>query len=437
MKKLIACFAVASLLALGGSAIAEIGTIDDVPAATLLLPYFEVDLDNAEGITTLFSINNASAAPAIVHVVIWSDLSAHVLDFNVYLTGYDVFTQNLRDLFVNGTSPQTEGVSDGDAISPVGEFSIEGPDVCVGGQFNLPYPYQLLNDSYIAHVQAALTGQSSPLLGGQCAGIDHGDRIARGYITFDNVDYCDVVFQTDPGYFTDDLADGFTNETNQLWGDYFYVNSEQNFAQGETLVHIEADLSLNDYTLFYTFYNRYLSGTERDFREGLGSTFAVRYLNGGPFSGGTDLLVWRDSKYTWPVDPVLGFSCALPHPAWFPLGQDQVVIFDEHENPVVPEGCQISPCPPGDEIVPFPWEANRTAVGGDALPVPYNFGWLYLNLNTFTGGVVDLDFPGIMQNWVTAVMDADGRYSVGFDAIQLDNVTDGTTSIILPVNQPE
>ncbi len=33
-----------------------------------------------------------------------------------------------------------------------------------------------------------------------------------------------------------------------------------------------------------------------------------------------------------------------------------------------------------------------------------------------------------MQNWVTAVMDAEGRFSVGFDAIQLDNVTDPVTA---------
>ena len=48
MKKIALCLALVSLLALGGSAFAEIGTIDDVPAATLLLPYFEVDLGNRE-----------------------------------------------------------------------------------------------------------------------------------------------------------------------------------------------------------------------------------------------------------------------------------------------------------------------------------------------------------------------------------------------------
>lgn len=50
-------------------ATAELCSIDAVPAATLLLPYFEVDLDSSDGVTTLFSINNAEAAPALAHVV--------------------------------------------------------------------------------------------------------------------------------------------------------------------------------------------------------------------------------------------------------------------------------------------------------------------------------------------------------------------------------
>jgi hypothetical protein len=423
------------LLGLGGQALALICTIDDVPAATLLLPYFEVDLANAGGVTTLFSINNASAAPALVHVVVWTDLSIHVLDFNVYLTGYDVFTQNLRDLFVSGTSPLTEHNDDADAISPVGDFSIPtNPITGVGPALNscdniypLPYSEPLLNATYLTHIQNALTGGPSPIIGG-CSGVDHGDDIARGYITFDNVNECDIIFPGDFNYF---LAGGIglANNQNQLWGDYFYVYNDQNFAQGETLVHIEASDALG--VADYTFYRRFTPNGE-DQREGLGSTFAVRYLNGGPFSGGTDLLVWRDGKID--IDPQdNGFTCGtLPAP--FPLGQAQIVVFDEHENPDVPEGCQISPCPVGDTIIPFPWEANRSEVGGVDFPVPFNFGWLYLNLNsTVVGSPIDVIHPGIMQNWVTAVMDADGRYSVGFDAIQLDNVTDGTVSISLPV----
>ena len=443
MKKLISCFALASLLALGGSAIAEIGTVDDVPAATLLLPYFEVDLDDPAGVTTLFSINNASAAPALVHVVVWSDLSIHVLDFNIYLTGYDVFTQNLRDLLIAGTSPQTEDYEDFDSVSPVGEFSLfDNPVTGVGDgnqlNCNLPYAIPLLSALYVDHVQNSLTGQASAvLLGGGCAGIDHGDRIARGYITFDSVNDCSLLFPEDPGYFAEGVTPGLANDSNQLWGDYFYVNEGQNFAQGETLVHIEADPALD--ATNYTFYYRYSEEGE-DHREGLGSTFAVRYVAGGLFDGGTSLLVWRDAKVE--VDSYgdgvedNGFPCAWGYPPPYPLGQHQIVIFDEDENPEVPEGCQISPCPPGQFLTPFPWEAQRTLVNSADLPVGNPFGWFYLNLNfgVDPSEPVDAAFGDTMQNWVTATMDANGRFSVGFDAIQLDNVTFGGSDIILPVN---
>ncbi|HEX3530076.1 MAG TPA: hypothetical protein VH988_23700, partial [Thermoanaerobaculia bacterium] len=87
------------LAALAGPARAEIGTIDAVPAATLLLPYFEVDLANPNGITTLFSVNNASATAVVAHVTVWTDESIPTLDFDIYLTGYDVQTLNIRDIF--------------------------------------------------------------------------------------------------------------------------------------------------------------------------------------------------------------------------------------------------------------------------------------------------------------------------------------------------
>ena len=49
------------------------------------------------------------------------------------------------------------------------------------------------------------------------------------------------------------------------------------------------------------------------------------------------------------------------------------------------------------------------------------FGWLYLNLNTTVSGVTyPAANPSIAQAWVTTVMDADGRFSVGYDAVKLD-----------------
>ena len=120
MKKLTVCLALVSLLALGGQAMAEICTIDDVPAATLLLPYFEVDLTNLNGVNTLFSINNASNTAAVAHVTLWTDESIPTLDFDVYLTGFDVQTISLRDIF-NGVLPRTAdvGIDPDAAVLPV------------------------------------------------------------------------------------------------------------------------------------------------------------------------------------------------------------------------------------------------------------------------------------------------------------------------------
>ena len=53
------------------------------------------------------------------------------------------------------------------------------------------------------------------------------------------------------------------------------------------------------------------------------------------------------------------------------------------------------------------------------------FGWLYLNLNTTVtvdGGIGNPpEDPTAAQAWVTARMTAQGKFSVGFDAIQLDS----------------
>ncbi|MFN7961486.1 MAG: hypothetical protein U0002_09460 [Thermoanaerobaculia bacterium] len=145
-----------ALLLLAGASVAraEIGTIDNVPAATLLLPYFEVDLDNADGVTTLFSINNASAT-AVLPVTLWTDLSVPTLDFNVYLTGYDVQTFNLRDLFTTGSVPRTASVGQdpGDTISPKGIYSQDINFASCNNQL----PRRACAD--FDHIRAAHTGQ--------------------------------------------------------------------------------------------------------------------------------------------------------------------------------------------------------------------------------------------------------------------------------------
>jgi hypothetical protein len=400
------------LLLLAGPAAAEIGTIDAVPAATLLLPYFEVDLGDPSGTTTLFSINNASAAAAVAHVTMWTDESIPTLDFDVYLTGYDVQTINIRDIF-NGNLPRTAdaGNDPSDTISSKGSLSQDTNFPGATGPCAQPYPVSsALNATLVDHIRKSHTGQFSAVYSG-CSGANYGDDIARGYMTIDSVVSCNLSFPSDAGYFTT-LADN----RNILWGDFAFVSPAERSAAGDTLVHIEAcstpsvgngagqcpfSFAAGD----YTFYGRYNSVAGQDQREPLGSLFAARYIQGGAFSARTDLIVWRDSK-TRPVGANGTHSCSSK-PGWFPLNQSDVVAFDEEENPtdLCFQGDNVSP-PTGGGKTCFPLEAQSVHLAGgnvfasDPTP-PSGFGWLYLNLDhTLASGD---PYPGRAQAWVAAL----------------------------------
>jgi hypothetical protein len=451
--------ALVSLLVVA-SARAELCAIDDVPAATLLLPYFEVDWANPAAVQTLFSINNASASAAVAHVTLWTDESIPTLDFDVYLTGYDVQTINLRNIF-NGILPRTadDGIDPdtpgptATAISNQGALSL--PDAV--GDVNFPgstgpcgsaatlYAAGLtptLSASFVTHLRNAHTGRSSAIYGG-CVGLNYGDNIARGYVTIDSVTTCNLQFPSSTGYFT-----GLADNRNILWGDYFYDDGNS-FAQGETLVHIEACApgyvgQPADECPFtpgdYTFYGRYVGGAATDQREPLATNFGVRYINSLGFQSGTDLLVWRDAKIplgaTIPVH-----SCTDGRFGWVPLNQADVVAFDEAENPqnLCFVGSNVSP-PIGGEETCFPVEAQRVNLLNSQVPFGANpaptasFGWIFLNLNTAVAGQAPGLPAGVAQAWVTAAMAAEGRYAVGFDAIKLDTACDnvGGGVVLIP-----
>ena len=360
--------ALAAALALATPMSAVICTIDAVPAATLLLPYFEVDLGDPNGLTTLFSLNNAAASAVLVHVVMWSDLSVPVLDFDVYLTGYDVQSVNLRDIIVDGNLPQTAsaGQDPTDTISPQGPLS---QDINFASCSAALPPLGALPAIYISHMENALTGLPSSLLGGDCAGQLYGDNIARGYVTMDTVNQCSTFFPGDTGYFAAG-GTGVATDQNVIWGDWFIVESLENFAEGGDLVQIEASAS-NPATSTagrYSYYGRYDGWDGADDREPLATEFAARFIDGGPFSGGTTYLVWRDSKVNQGA-----FGCPVVpgvRPVWYPLGQEGLVIFNEQEQVVTPVTIPVSPEPPNAQLIPFPAETQRVLVGGASLPIP-------------------------------------------------------------------
>jgi hypothetical protein len=369
------------------------------PAATLLIPYFEVDLADSSGQTTLISVNNASVKPALARVVLWTDWGIPTLAFDVYLTGYDVQTLNLRDL-LRGNLPVT-------GPEAAGAGALSEPNVLLAGcdQAGAAGVAAPLDAAQIGWLQAAHTGRpvaASPAQ--QCAGSGSaGPSVATGYVTIDAVNRCTAPSVETPAntpaqasYFAKG-GTGLASDANVLWGDYHYVNSRRNTADSQTAVSIVADPDLftgGD----YTFYGRYGSFDGKDDRIPLSSLYFARYMDGGPFSGGTEVLVWRDTRT---AGTSLG-ACGTP-PQWAPLGEMQLVVFDEEENP--------------KEIVgdsAFPLATQKVHVGGSTLPVPEPFGFMMIDLwhkdSTHA------------QGWVTVIMSAEGRFSTGHEALRADDL---------------
>ena len=370
------------------------------PAATLLIPYFEVDLRNSSGQTTLFSVNNASSKSVLSRVVLWTDWGVPTLAFDVFLTGYDVQTFNLRDL-LNGELPDT-----GPEASNNGTLSAEGTSYAGCGNSGAAGISPQLAVQDVAWLRAAHTGQpvvTAPAA--QCAGSGTaGPGVATGYITVDVVNRCSprtvgskVNTPADSAYFAAG-GTGLASDDNVLWGDFTYVNPQRNTSNGQSAITLVADADLLTAGT-YTFYGRYVGFDGRDNRIPLSSLYYARYVNGGTFTGGTDLIVWRDNRRA-SVNPQ---ACGKT-PDWAPLGEMQLVAFDEEENPTsIATGTSA-----------FPVATQKVHVGGTTLPTSRPFGWLMLDLwhkdSTHA------------QAWVGVWMTAEGHFSSGAEALRADDL---------------
>jgi hypothetical protein len=400
-------------------------TVGDQPASTLLLPYFEVDLENPGGANTFFTVNNASATATLVHVTLWSEMHVPVYTFDVYLTGYDVQPISVRDI-MNGVLPRTAtaGQDPGNLITPRGPFSQDINFASCTGKLPIPAP----TPTDIAHLRAALTGTASPVTG-QCATrSSNPPTIARGYLTMDVVNSCTSLFPGETGYFVSGGAGIATNQ-NVIWGDYVQTNhlSGLDGGDGSPLVHIVA--SSTDPELInpgqYTFYGRVTGFNASDNREPLSTTFMTRYaaVTANGFQP-TQLTVWRDNK-----GPQGFFACGST-PAWYPLRQKQIIFFDEQERPV-----KLTTLPLSDTPTPFPAGTQRVQVGGSKLPSAFASGTMYLNLmTTIAGNPNPTEDPAAewTQAWVTVHQKGTGRYSIGYPAALLDSAKSGST-IVLPI----
>ncbi len=385
--------------AAGSTALAEIGTIDQVPAATLLLPYFEVDIEDPH-VVTVVRIGNAGDAPTVVHATLWTDAGVPTFAFDIYLGGYDVQEIVLETLF-QGVLPHT-----GPTVSNVGPISLPHADLGCGGRL----PAARLDVDAVTDLQRAHTGQPVASWMGQCGAHDIGDNRARGYITFDVVTGCSspTTFPTDPTYFST-----LASMRNTIWGELEITDSWQNAAYSDTLVHIEADPThpLTDGAGDYTFYGRAVLGTGADHREGLASLWSVMYINTPTFDPGSQIVVWRD-----PPSPAAPFTCGSLPAA---ISSGQTVVFDEEENVLSPPlGCGYF------ARAPFSRATQSLQIDTADLPIPFPSGWLFMDLNlTSAAGL----FGGRNQAWVGSSLLTAGRFAGSLPAWPLNNVGSDTS----------
>lgn len=315
--------AAAVLLLLSAAAAPAIeGALDDVPAPFLILPYFEVDLEDANGPQTVLTVHNASSDPILADVGLLTDWGLETLRFTVFLAGHAVREIDLRDVFL-GRYPDAEPVAFCPSLGPI------DPDDLAGAV-------------------AAHRGEASSLFGGQCAGQAFGDGLLRGL----GVVLFPALCTLDPPLALQGVNPA---DTNILWGDYTLIERAAGVAVGELLPALEA------FSNGFAGAGGTTSGSNPFSIERPPPVWGVPYAIGD--DAVTEVIAMRV-----PLGGVFAVPCGSS-PAGFPLGQMELTVFDDDADNVSL-----------DLFRPFPLATNRAPVGvGAAFPVPFDSGWMRID----------------------------------------------------------
>jgi len=359
-----------------------------VKSATLLFPYFEVDLSSSTGRTTLIAIGNGlESEPALAHVILWTDRGIATLAFDLYLTPNDVQTINLRDIFLAGALPQSGGPGFDGCATPI----------------TLP-PLGALERAVLRNQH---TGQPAGEAG-NCWSSGAGGALALGFVTVDSANVCSesIRLPSDAGYFVNGGAGVASNE-NRLYGDFFLVDSPEDFAQGGEAVHLRADATRFGPDLLPTFYES-ATFLRNDNRAPLPTRHRTRFLNGGLFDGGTDLLLFV---------PYPGWASGAPTACELPFGSacHQLRFRSANEAGVTQEPYFVTDEQYGGSVT------ARLSVG----PAPIVVGSAFGHLDVDNQEVLACDTPATdterLQAFVMPIHSAEGRLSVGLNAVALES----------------
>ena len=405
----------ARTLVLDNNASCDVGTY---PAATLLLPYFEVDFRESQtsAINTVFTITNVVNTAQIVRVTFWTDWGYPVVSFPLFLTGYDSQSISCYELIARGNVPTTFSSSTIGSTTAGNENNpnFATPDAAGCERNGGSIPQSLIERLQRIFTTGVVDDANCPV------GSVHEHAV--GYATVDVVNSCTIP-PMDEQYWSNILL-----FDNVLTGDYERINpnvTTGNYAGGNPLVHIRAVPeggkagTTVDTPLPFTFYDRYTPAGARksDRREPLPSVWAARFIQGGPADFRTNYIIWREG--------VVGADrtqCLYAKNEKLPMAPASIVRFDEHENSVASAGCGGAPCANGSLPVSSATSTSAAffpplAASGDRA------GWMWISLDNMAGRreASPYSTPRSSQGWMTIQMYAEGRYAVDFDATALVN----------------
>jgi hypothetical protein len=265
-KTLMTCLAIVAVLAIASSAAAVTCTVDQRPAATLLVPYFQVSFDADGNLVTvgvgardtIVTIANASAAPMIAHVNLFDRYSVLQLDFNVALTGFDVQAMRLSDV-ITGSLPDTVNADGEDACQRNPNANVyPSPDGFIRVRPLVPAtPQDNLQATTDYNTKFNLPGLIDALRFNCSTG--ENDDLAIGYLVIDHANYCNLSDPTDPNYYYNDAI----GMENNLWGEIIFTSGFGLPTYALSTVNVETDVTfgnaafIDPLTTVRTFYARY------------------------------------------------------------------------------------------------------------------------------------------------------------------------------------
>lgn len=441
------------LLVTSSPALAVFCARDVVPAATLLVPYVEVDMDgdvpDRDGRTTILRVTNTAAEPALVQLVVWTAAGELAIDFPVALSGYDVWTMDFADLLagtwsrfdtsLSGAAPPNresemlkrtpfESGPDGRSVhwgkAPYSRPWARGlaapgktSDLSQTSDCKMPYT-DSLGAIYAPDVVRAL---QDPLFARDHLGCGSHLRVRHAgdwlrsltanhlffYASVHVVRSCDLATITDPGY-----AENVALDRDVLLGEVEYLDPAHGTLELTPAVHLEVAVSTAQLATVGPFEAQY--GHE-DRREPLGTAFAFHYESQAPLTA-SSLMLWKPfhelgDGQTWGADVR---DCGVyMYYAW-----DQ----DEH---VFTRGCMCDPAPcecidldPNE----FPLVTQLVPLTNAGFDLPSQSGWMLLVLPPSYVGFTEDPTPGTVEPnpryqgvaAVRTVLTKDGKIGAGW-----------------------